>query len=84
MVKICWEDNERGRYYMVHLHQDLFGDWLLTRAWGSKDSHRGRVKHDLVNNEHDGKRKIKKIAARRRQHGYLISEGDMECLTSDE
>lgn len=83
MVKICWEDNERGRYYLVHLHQDLFGDWLLTRAWGSRNSNRGGVRHDLVDNELDGKRKIRKIAARRRQHGYLISEGDMAVLADD-
>ena len=34
-----WERDTR--YYELHLRQDLFGDWVLTRVWGGK----GMVEH---------------------------------------
>jgi hypothetical protein len=28
---------ERGtRYYEVYLHQDLWGEWVLTQVWGRR------------------------------------------------
>jgi hypothetical protein len=37
MLAIKWlhERWEKGtRYYEIHLHQDLWGDWVLTQVWG--------------------------------------------------
>jgi len=84
VMKIRWENNERGRYYLVYLDQDLLGDWRLTRVWGRKGSSLGQTRHDLVETEHAGREMIKKIAMRRRQHGYLVCEGDMEGLSLSE
>jgi transposase len=37
---------ERGtRYYEVHLHQDLWGDWVLTQVWGRRGTELGRMVH---------------------------------------
>ncbi len=30
-----WYKAENRRYYRAELYQDLFGNWLLTRTWGS-------------------------------------------------
>ncbi len=30
-----WYKPENRRYYHVELHQDLWGNWKLTRTWGS-------------------------------------------------
>jgi predicted DNA-binding WGR domain protein len=32
---LFWYKAENRRYYRAELHQDLFGNWLLTRTWGS-------------------------------------------------
>ena len=40
-----WERDTR--YYELHLRQDLFGDWVLTRVWGGKNTALGQIKHEL-------------------------------------
>ncbi len=80
-MNIRWENDERGRYYLVHLHQDLLGDWRLTRVWGRKGSSLGQMRHDCIENEQVGREMIKKIAVRRRQRGYLVREGGRKELS---
>jgi len=36
-----WVNEEKRRYYQVHLVEDMFGDWSLIACWGSLDSRRG-------------------------------------------
>lgn len=43
---VRWE-NEHD-YYLAHLHQDMFGDWVLTRVWGQIGTQFGGIKHTLV------------------------------------
>jgi predicted DNA-binding WGR domain protein len=73
-MKIRWENEERGRYYVVHLYRDLLGDWRLTRIWGRKGSALGQTRHEVVESEQAGRALIDKIAIRRRQRGYRIRE----------
>ena len=40
-----WERDTR--YYELRVQQDLFGDWLLTRAWARKGSALGQRRHVL-------------------------------------
>lgn len=75
-MKIRWENDERGRYYVVHLYRDLLGDWRLTRIWGRKGSALGQTRHEVVESEQAGWALIDKIAIRRRQRGYRIREED--------
>lgn len=44
---IRWEKDQD--YYLVHVHQDMFGDWLVTRVWGQSGTQYGGIKHTLVN-----------------------------------
>ncbi len=42
-IHLRWE---RGtRYYEVYLHQDLWGDWVLTQVWGRRGTELGRMVH---------------------------------------
>jgi hypothetical protein len=42
-ISLRWE---RGtRYYEVYLHQDLWGDWVLTQVWGRRGTELGRMVH---------------------------------------
>ena len=45
-IHLRWErPTARGvRYYQVDLHQDLWGEWLLTQAWGRRGTRLGRVR----------------------------------------
>lgn len=43
---IRWEKGQD--YYLVHVHQDMFGDWLVTRVWGIRGTQYGGLKHTLV------------------------------------
>lgn len=43
---IRWEKEQD--YYLVHVHQDMFGDWLVTRVWGQTGTQYGGMKHTLV------------------------------------
>ncbi len=62
---------ERGtRYYEVHLARDLFGDWVLTRVWGQRNSPLGKVLHTPCISHDDARISLSKIATRRRAHGY--------------
>ncbi|WP_220495482.1 WGR domain-containing protein [Oceanospirillum sediminis] len=45
-VIVRWQ-NEHD-YCLVHIHQDMFGDWLLTKAWGQIGTQFGGVHHSLV------------------------------------
>lgn len=41
MRKIRWES--KRRYYTARLSQDLFGDWIVERAWGGLFNKNGSI-----------------------------------------
>ncbi|MGJ8514434.1 hypothetical protein [Carnimonas bestiolae] len=45
-VIIRWEHGHD--YLLVHLHQDMLGDWVLSRAWGQKSTRFGGLRHDVA------------------------------------
>ncbi len=49
-ITVRWEKAtaDTARYYLVHLHQDLWGGWVLTRVWGGKLSANGQIRHTPV------------------------------------
>ncbi len=67
-IRVRWES--RTRYYEVHLHQDLWGQWILTRTWGGKGSQRGRIRHQPCSSRQEGERQLESIGRRRERHGY--------------
>lgn len=43
---IRWETDHD--YVLVHIHQDMFGDWIFSRAWGQIGTQFGGLKHQLA------------------------------------
>ena len=64
------------RYYTARLHQDLWGDWILTRTWGRKGTRLGRSIDILCESYEDGVKQLEIIKSRRKQHGYTRSFPD--------
>jgi hypothetical protein len=65
-----WINPAKGRYYQVHLAQDLFGDWTLLKVWGGCGSRRGRLQSSGVASYADGLAQLHAIAKRRLARGY--------------
>ena len=67
---------ERGtRYYTVLLHQDLWGQWIVTRVNGSRGSHLGRIVHTPQLNFAAACESITAIDRRRLARRYRSVEG---------
>lgn len=47
---VRWESNHD--YVLVHVHQDMFGDWIFSRAWGQIGTQFGGLKHQVASS-HD-------------------------------
>ncbi|MCG7600930.1 hypothetical protein MHM84_14190 [Halomonas sp. McH1-25] len=47
---VRWESEHD--YVLVHVHQDMFGDWIFSRAWGQIGTQFGGLKHQLADS-HD-------------------------------
>lgn len=45
---VRWETDHD--YVLVHIHQDMFGDWIFSRAWGQIGTQFGGLKHQLAEN----------------------------------
>lgn len=43
---IRWETDHD--YVLLHIHQDMFGDWIFSRAWGQIGTQFGGLKHQLA------------------------------------
>ena len=65
-----WETDTR--YYAVRIQRDLFGDLILTRYWGGKDSHRGGEKREPCVSEDFAYDRLEKIKKDRQRHGYNL------------
>jgi hypothetical protein len=76
-IRLRWEKpTARGvRYYQVDLHQDLWGEWLLTQAWGRRGTRLGRVQAVPCGSQAVGLARITAIQKRRHQHRYVMVAG---------
>jgi predicted DNA-binding WGR domain protein len=63
------------RYYEVLLHQDLWGDWVLTRIWGRRGTQLGRTVHTPCASYRDACDQLVTVKARRKRRGYMASLG---------
>ena len=45
-VIVRWETDHD--YVLVHIHQDMFGDWIFSRAWGPVSSNHVGLPPQLV------------------------------------
>lgn len=63
-----WQTNQR--YYVAEVTQDLFGNWLLRRCWGSRTSARGNQQHVAADNYPAALVALDEIAKKRKKRGY--------------
>ena len=65
-----WVHAQKRRHYTLHLSQDLLGDWVLIRSWGSLDSLSGQIRRQVFASRSDGCSALEKAARRRLSRGY--------------
>jgi len=68
-VRARWEKDTR--YYEIHLHQDLWGDWVLTQVWGQRGAALGRIKNVPCTSYEDGITKLDEVRKKRKQRNYV-------------
>lgn len=74
-VKVRW--TKGSRYYEVHLHQDLWEQWVLTRVWGRRGSALGQVRNMPCDSYEDGLAWLEQVERRRVQRGYSAVDRDL-------
>lgn len=58
------------RFYTAVLDRDLFGQWTVTRSWGSKRNGQGGGRVTVVEDFEAGVVLLQTIRRRRERHGY--------------
>ena len=64
----------RTRFYVATLDRDLFGQWSVTRSWGSSRNGQGGGRVTVVSDFDSGRTLLRAITSRRKKMGYQISE----------
>jgi hypothetical protein len=72
MMNKVWVNMAKRRYYRAFLQEDLLGDWVLVRCWGSLDSQHGRICTELVDSMASGLATFGKIEKQRSTRGYHV------------
>jgi predicted DNA-binding WGR domain protein len=67
-IRFRWE--KETRYYEVHIHQDLWGGWVLTRIWGRRNSPMGQMRRVPCESYDDAARKPATVRNQRTQRSY--------------
>jgi WGR domain-containing protein len=68
--RLRWEKGRR--YYEVHLHQDLWGQWVLTRCWGGRGSAWGQVRTRPCASYTEALAQLEQIKKRHVQRHYQL------------
>ncbi len=68
-----FEHPQRKRFYRVILSKDLFGDWVVTRVWGSIGKANGRIMHAPCSSYEEAILMIQTISKTRKRRGYEIT-----------
>ena len=69
MVYQLWQRKDDGRFYEIHLCQDLLGDWLIGLAWGSLNV-RARGQTLLFDSAQSALARLPELEKRRKAHHY--------------
>ena len=67
-VRLRWE--KETRYYEIHLQQDLWDDWVLTRIWGRRGSPMGQIRRIPCQSYDDAATKLANVRSQRKRRGY--------------
>jgi len=68
-----WINKEKQRYYRIVISQDLLGDWIVTKSWGSMITSAGRVVHIACETYEMAAILVKKIEIIRKNRGYILT-----------
>ena len=60
------------RFYTAVLDRDMFGQWTVTRSWGSTRNGQGGGRVTVVENFAAGLALLQTIRQRRERHGYQL------------
>lgn len=72
--ELFWQRGDR--YYWCALRQNLFGEWVLLRKWGGRQTGKGGQRETLCADFKEGHRLMQNVLQRRRYRGYvLVNEG---------
>ena len=72
MMLECWINTKTRRYYKIAVYDDLLGDRILMRNWGSMDNKLGRVTYDLLLNADQEQKKLQAIRKKRKGNNYKL------------
>ncbi len=67
-LHLRWQ--KETRYYEAHVEQDLWGQWVLTRVWGRRNSPMGQIRRVACESYEDAQKKLAGVERQRQQHGY--------------
>ena len=65
-LRFVWQ----SRFYTAVLDQDMFGQWTVTRSWGSTRNGQGGGRMSVVENYEAGLTLLQVIRRRREKLGY--------------
>jgi predicted DNA-binding WGR domain protein len=65
---VRWEQG--SRYYIVHLHEDLWGALCVTRAWGARGAPQGQVRHQTCASRAEAAAVLWRLRRQRNARGY--------------
>lgn len=74
-LSIRFENYQSFRYYMLHLTQDLFGEWVIVKAWGGINKAGGRILTVPCESRESALLQIEQIKRKRMQRGYEMVLG---------
>jgi hypothetical protein len=60
-----------SRYYLCCVQQDLFGHWIVWRAWGAKSSALGNCMRLVAENEAQAQELLDAVLKERAMRGYV-------------
>ena len=72
LISKRFENAQKKRYYQVMLAKDLFGDWVITKAWGSLHTANGRKLHVACSSYEEGLKLLEAIDQIRKRRGYKL------------
>jgi hypothetical protein len=64
-----WESPHR--YYVVKVHEDIFGEWVISVARGGRRNNLGATFTKPVGSKEAGERAVGRIDVVRRRRGYV-------------
>lgn len=67
-LRLRWE--KETRYYEVHLQQDLWGSWVLTRIWGRRGSPMGQIRRAPCASYAEAVKQLAAVRSQRQRRGY--------------